>query len=106
MTGASRLIPLLVVLAVGGCTQTDPYHRAGLWQPTGANSRNLATMVVNRGDLIKGRGSVGTTAVFAVPPVGRLWTGTSLALPNTSSQSLAAAPTAVAAGGSTPGAAP
>lgn len=43
------LLPLLLALA--GCTQTDPYTREGVWRPNGANDANLRAMVAVPADL-------------------------------------------------------
>ena len=82
-----RRAMILGLVAVAGCTEMEPYNRAGMWQPTGANTLNLAAMVANPRDLIRGRGTVGTPAIEAVPPVNRYWSGRVVALPTTSSQS-------------------
>lgn len=44
------------MLGLGACQDLDPYTRSGTWQPTGANQGNLAAMVANPYDLIRGRG--------------------------------------------------
>lgn len=78
---------LLALLAVAGCAATDPYARAGTWQPTGANSRNIAAMAANKQDLIRGRGSPGSDPIESSSAVFRLWEGTPRALPASSSKS-------------------
>lgn len=76
----------VTALAAAGCSETDPYLRPGMWQPTGANNLNLVAMVANPNDLIRGRGTSGTPGIEATPPVTRYWAGRPVALPSTSSQ--------------------
>lgn len=48
---------------------TDPYQRAGTWNPSHANEANLRAMVANPADLVHGRGdniAIGETAAVAV----------------------------------------
>ena len=42
--------------ALAACQDMDPYARTDVWQPTGANAGNIAAMVANPHDLIRGRG--------------------------------------------------
>jgi type IV pilus biogenesis protein CpaD/CtpE len=62
MRPTALLLPLL--LALPGCTQTDPYQREGNWRPNGANAANLRAMVAVPADL--------TTAMPAGPADGTL----------------------------------
>lgn len=55
MAWLRRCAPLLLLLS-GACTDTEPYNRAGMWRPTGANARNMATMAAYPRDLIRGHG--------------------------------------------------
>jgi hypothetical protein len=48
---------ICAVAALGGCMERDPYRRTDVWRPTGANSANLAAMVADPNDLIRGRGT-------------------------------------------------
>ncbi len=75
-----------VLLLVVGCAETDPFQRTGMWQPTGANTLNLAAMVATPRDLIRGRGVVGTPGIEAAPAVARYWANRPTALPSTTSQ--------------------
>jgi type IV pilus biogenesis protein CpaD/CtpE len=62
-----KYLPLLLCLV--GCAQADPYARPHMWQPDGANSRNLAAMVANPSDLVQGRSDStmpGTRAAIAI----------------------------------------
>src|ERR1700722_18591537 len=45
----------LLLLALAGCAQTDPYTRPGAWRPNGANDANLRAMVVVPSDLVLAR---------------------------------------------------
>lgn len=90
---------LLALLLLAGCASTDPYQRAGMWQPTGANSRNLAAMVANPYDLIRGRGERGTSGPEGTTPVTRLWAGRTTPLPASGSQQSAGGPAAAAPAG-------
>ena len=89
-------LPLLVWIA--GCAETDPYQRTGSWQPTGANAINLAAMVANPADLVRGRGERTSIGREAGPPVDRLLSGKPTPLPNASSQSASSGPAAQAPG--------
>ena len=103
-------LPAIVAIGLstllGGCSQTDPYTREGMWQPVGANAINLATMLERPADLVRGHGAQGAPAIQAVPPVVAIWTGKLTPLPDVSSTSgssgpAGTAPTAAApAGGS------
>lgn len=64
-------VGLLVLLA--GCMERDPYLRTDVWRPTGAVQTNLAAMVAEPRDLIRGRGSDGTGARAAGTAVTRVW---------------------------------
>ena len=47
-----RMGALLLLLAVAGCDQVDPYSRPGVWRPHGSNDANLRAMVVVPSDLV------------------------------------------------------
>jgi hypothetical protein len=79
-----------LVLLLAGCNEFDPYNRAGMWQPSGANAINVAVMVQNPSDLLRGRGTAGSPGIQAGPAVARLWDGKSVALPSTSSEATGA----------------
>lgn len=83
-------IALLVLLALGGCAETDPFLRPAQWQPEGTNSRNLAAMVTTPRDLIRGRGATGSPGIEGGPAVARYWSGKAVPLPTSSSQGAAA----------------
>ena len=96
MRGAWLGLAGLAVLT--GCAETDPYARAGMWQPTGANNRNLAAMVANPHDLIRGRGERGNSGWESTAPVTRLWAGRTTPLPSSGSQQPATGPAAAPPG--------
>jgi len=79
----------LAVVALGGlplsgCAQVDPYTRTGMWQPGGVNARNLAAMVAEPTDLLRGRGSEQAQGVTSTSAVMRLLNGTPTPLPTLS----------------------
>ena len=47
----SRFILLLLLFVFAGCEKIDPYQRAGVWRPNGANDANLRAMLVVPSDL-------------------------------------------------------
>lgn len=98
------LIVLAALPLLAGCDAVDPYRRAGMWQPTGANTLNLAAMVERPGDLVRGRGTRGTPGVEAAPAVSRYWAARAAPLPSTTSQGTVAVTTNTS--GSAPGATP
>jgi len=66
-----RLVLLLSPLAAAGC-DLDPFERPELWNPTGANEANLAAMVDDPMDLVRGRGEAGAEGNRAAAAVARL----------------------------------
>lgn len=56
MSTIVRIVSVGGMFGLGACQDLDPYTRSGTWQPTGANQGNLAAMVANPYDLIRGRG--------------------------------------------------
>lgn len=64
------------ILALAGCTSLDPYYRQDVWQPSGANAANIAAMVANPYDLIRGHGSRSLSlSKDQVTAVDRAWSG-------------------------------
>jgi type IV pilus biogenesis protein CpaD/CtpE len=88
---------LACLLALAGCDSTDPYLRPGMWQPTGANQRNLAAMVVNPSDLIRGHGESGSDGRRADIAVSRVLEDRTRSLPDVTTRS--ATPSAAQGGG-------
>jgi type IV pilus biogenesis protein CpaD/CtpE len=66
---------LLAAVPLAGCSQTDPYERAGIWKPSGVNEANIAAMVANPADLSRGRGDPGAGTRTATGAVSRMWEG-------------------------------
>ena len=87
---------LLLPPALSGCATLDPYEKPGQWQPVGANARNLAAMVANPHDLLRGHGDGRITGAQATTPVTALLAGKPAALPNDSSQNGTGTPAGVA----------
>jgi hypothetical protein len=81
-----RSIGLLLAALVSGCAQIDPYTREGMWQPEGANDSNLAAMVANPYDLIRGHGETLPQPRLATLAVSRLLGGTPAPLPPLSAE--------------------
>lgn len=77
---------LLVVTGLSACAETDPYNRNYSWQPTGANAHNIAAQVVNKNDLIRGRGATTSDPIESVTPIFRLYEGKPNPLPLTTSK--------------------
>jgi uncharacterized membrane protein YgcG len=69
------------VLCLAACQDMDPYTRSDTWQPTGANQGNLAAMVANPYDLIRGRGVPSIDTKASTLAIGRLWTDQPKMLP-------------------------
>ena len=58
---------------LAACTPaTDPLYRDGLWQPSHVNRANLAEMVANPSDLVRGTGTTGSDGQIAANAVDRL----------------------------------
>lgn len=82
MTGKSiyhRCRPALFALLalLGGCNgaSLDPYQRTDVWIPEGANDGNLAAMVANPNDLIRGQSDTSPHYKLGTSAVDRLWRG-------------------------------
>ncbi len=53
-----RLLALsLSLTALAGCDRVDPYKRADVWRPSGANATNFELQVARPSDLVMGRGT-------------------------------------------------
>lgn len=68
------LIGLLLGLAA--CQEMDPYTRPDTWAPTGANAGNIAVMVANPSDLLRGRGVTSVDSKASNVAIGHMWTDT------------------------------
>jgi type IV pilus biogenesis protein CpaD/CtpE len=77
----------------------DPYTRSGMWQPIGVNARNLAAMMANPSDMVRGHGETDADSRLATEAVTRLMAGKVKPLPSTSSQSNGTAPAGGGASG-------
>ncbi len=59
--------------ALAGCGQEyDPLTREGLWHPNHANRSNLALMVANPADLVRGTGAATGDGQLAAAAIDRL----------------------------------
>jgi hypothetical protein len=63
---------LLLLLVVAGCDQLDPYQRAGMWRPNGANDADLRAMVAVPADLVMARPAAPANGGLAVEALDRL----------------------------------
>ena len=66
---------ILTLAGLAGCAERDPYRRTDVWHPTGANSANIAAMVADPHDLIRGRGVGASDTQTSVLAVDRIWQG-------------------------------
>lgn len=66
---------ILVLAGLAGCADRDPYRRTDVWHPTGSNSANMAAMVADPHDLIRGRGVTASDSQPAVLAVDRISQG-------------------------------
>ena len=67
-----RSLALLLLAALVGCDQTDPYRRDGAWRPNGANDSNLRAMVVVPSDLAVATPAAPADGTLAAAAVSRL----------------------------------
>jgi len=72
----SRLIPAMLlagtVVTLAGCADLDPYHRQDVWYPTGASHGNVAAMLANPQDMIRGHGDAKVDGAAAEGAITRL----------------------------------
>jgi len=64
------------MLSLAACQQMDPYTRTDMWQPTGANAGNIAAMVADPYDLIRGRGATSVNSKESNIAIGHIWSDT------------------------------
>lgn len=68
-----RILVWLGVMALAGCAATDPLRRADLWQPEGANERNIRAELAAPADALRGRGDMSESdGLLAAAAVRRL----------------------------------
>jgi hypothetical protein len=77
-----RFTALLVLIAIGGCDQIDPYKREGTWRPNGANEANLRAMVLVPSDLAVASRSGPADGTLAAAALSRLHHDKVRALPD------------------------
>lgn len=63
---------VLALLSATGCDATDPFLREGDWNPRGSNAANLATMVEDPMDLVRGRRDDRVGGQLAAAAISRL----------------------------------
>jgi type IV pilus biogenesis protein CpaD/CtpE len=67
-------VPLIAAIAVlTGCAGRDPYQRVDVWRPTGANTANIAAMVANPRDLLRGHGTDRQLTKAQQAATDRIW---------------------------------
>jgi type IV pilus biogenesis protein CpaD/CtpE len=82
----------LAACLVAGCASPDLDRSTSKWHPTGANAANIAAMVANPRDMIRGRGGRGTDARQAAGAIGRVWQGPTQSLPDAAGAAASGAP--------------
>jgi hypothetical protein len=80
----------IMVVAVAGCADSEPYHRTDVWYPTGSNAGNIAAMAARPGDLILGRSGKQGDAQQAAEAIDRVWQGNAKPLVTTGGPSASA----------------
>jgi hypothetical protein len=79
MTRAPRIVPGTMILPclafalLAGCSQIDPYQRPGMWRPDAVNDGNIAAMVQDPRDLVRGHPAQGPEWTTPTAAVDRLW---------------------------------
>jgi len=88
--GKSRAVRIVLAalaagtaITLGGCAVMDPYERAGVWRPIGANALNRELQVARPTDLVQGRGTTDADGQTAAAAVDRLVHDRVKALPET-----------------------
>jgi hypothetical protein len=71
---AWRILALAAPLVLGACKVPDASGADQVWAPKGINAANLAAMVANPADLVRGRGDTGPEHKLAAQAVLDLWT--------------------------------
>jgi uncharacterized membrane protein YgcG len=95
----------LALLALGGCGLSDtPDSDADPWKPKGINDANLATMVQNPADLVRGHGdNKPGPRKLGARAVTDLWTNPTSTLPGDTTTSSGASAGGAGAGGGSAG---
>lgn len=89
---------VLATLLQAGCGMpVDPYSRTDMWTPEGAPIGNLAAMLADPHDLIRGRSETAGNVRRPGAAVERLWLGRPAALPTASTTGFAPAAAAAPA---------
>jgi len=83
MSGLTKtLAGLGAIVALAGCMDRDPYRRTDVWRPTGANAANIAAMVANPKDMVRGHGTARTSSNPQMIAVERINADRPKPLPN------------------------
>jgi hypothetical protein len=69
----AMILPCLAFALLAGCAQTDPYQRPGMWRPDAVNDGNIAAMVQDPRDLVRGHPAQGPEWTTGTAAVDRLW---------------------------------
>ena len=70
---SARVSAAILLLLLAGCEDRDPYRRTDVWYPSGVNAGNIAAMVANPSDLLRGRGVQRADGKEAVTAIDHVW---------------------------------
>jgi type IV pilus biogenesis protein CpaD/CtpE len=87
------------LMALAGCSQTDPLTRPYMWEESGVNEHNIAAMAANPADLTHGRDSSQRRVSVESDPIEKFWSGKPTPLLTSGSTGSTGAP-ATSGGGS------
>jgi type IV pilus biogenesis protein CpaD/CtpE len=87
------------LMALAGCSQTDPLTRPYMWEESGVNEHNIAAMAANPADLNRGRDTSQRRVSVESDPIEKLWSGKPTPLLTSGSTGSTGAP-ATSGGGS------
>src|ERR1700733_3843063 len=85
-------IAAISLVALAGCSQTDPLTRSYMWQESGVNEHNIAAMAANPADLNRGRDAPKRGVAVESDRVERFWAGKPTPLLNSGSTGATGAP--------------